>query len=41
MGNFKTVFQLGEAEQVIEKSRFIAYCQPIQTEAEATAFIEK
>lgn len=41
MGNFKTVFQSGEAEEIIEKSRFIAYCQPIQTEAEATTFIEK
>lgn len=41
MGSFKTVFQYGEAEDVIEKSRFIAYCQPIKTEAEAVAFIEK
>lgn len=41
MGSFKTVFQYGEAEDIIEKSRFIAYCQPIKSEAEAVAFIEK
>lgn len=41
MGNFKTVFQYGEAEDIVEKSRFIAYCQPIQTESEAVTFIEK
>ncbi len=41
MGNFKTVFQSGQAEDVIEKSRFIAYCEPIETEGEAIVFIEK
>lgn len=41
MGNFRTVFQSASAEEIIEKSRFIAYGSPIQTEAEAVQFIEQ
>lgn len=41
MGNFKTIFELASAEEVIEKSRFIAYAKPIKTEAEAISFIEE
>lgn len=41
MGNFKTIFELASAEDMIEKSRFIAYAKPIKTEAEATTFIEE
>lgn len=41
MGNFKTVYEDSHGEIVIEKSRFIAYCRPIQTEEEATLFIEQ
>lgn len=40
MGNFRTVFQSASAEEMIEKSRFIAYVKPIATEAEAIEFIE-
>lgn len=41
MGNFKTVFTPAHEETIIEKSRFIGYCTPIASEAEATAFIEQ
>lgn len=41
MGNFRTVFQSAFAEEVIEKSRFIAYCKPIESEADAVQFIEQ
>ncbi len=41
MGNIKTVYASNSDEIIIEKSRFIAYCKPIQTEEEATAFIEE
>lgn len=40
MGNFRTVYQSASAEEVIEKSRFIGYCQPIASEQEAVSFIE-
>lgn len=36
---YKTVRQQAEAEQVIEKSRFIAYVKPVETREEAEAFI--
>ena len=36
---YKTVAARGEAEQVIEKSRFIAYAAPVSTREEADAFI--
>lgn len=38
---YKTIEKPGEAEQVIEKSRFIAYVKPVETKEEADAFIEK
>lgn len=38
---YKTVKQQGEAEQIIEKSRFIAYVKPVETKEEADAFIEE
>lgn len=41
MGNFKTVFKSGQVEDIVEKSKFIAYCEPIESEAEAINFIEK
>ncbi|KXG74188.1 YigZ family protein [Thermotalea metallivorans] len=37
---YKTVFGYGEAEHVIEKSRFIGYVKPIGSEEEAIEFIE-
>lgn len=36
---YSTVFQAAEAEQIIEKSRFIAYVSPAETKEEADAFI--
>ena len=36
---FSTVLKEGQAEQVIEKSRFIAYVKPVETKEEADAFI--
>lgn len=38
---YKTIWQLGEAEDVINKSRFIGYAKPVNSEDEATAFIEE
>lgn len=37
---YKTVLGYGEAEHVIEKSRFIGYVKPIESEEEAIEFIE-
>ncbi|MFZ5968143.1 MAG: YigZ family protein [Bacillota bacterium] len=37
---YKTVLAYGEAEQIIEKSRFIGYVKPVVCEEEALAFIE-
>lgn len=39
MIQYKTVRQEAYAEQVIEKSRFIAYVKPVETREEAEAFI--
>ena len=36
---YSTVIGYGEAEQYIEKSRFIAYVKPVETKEEADAFI--
>lgn len=36
---YKTVRQEAEAEQIIEKSRFIAHVKPVETKEEADAFI--
>ena len=41
MANFRTVFEYGEAVDIINKSRFIGYIKPIETVQEATAFIEE
>ena len=36
---YSTVRGAAQAEQIIEKSRFIAYVSPVQTKEEADAFI--
>lgn len=41
MGNYKTIYRYGEAETIINKSRFIGYAKPVKTEEEATQFIEE
>lgn len=38
---YKTVYEYGEAEIIINKSKFIGYAMPIETEEEALEFIEK
>lgn len=39
--SYKTLAAYGKEEIVIKKSRFIGYALPVETEAEAGAFIEK
>ncbi|MCT4632047.1 MAG: YigZ family protein [Firmicutes bacterium] len=39
MSTFKTVFEYGESEIIIEKSKFIGYCKPVSNEEEANEFI--
>ncbi len=39
MIQYKTVAKQAQAEQIIEKSRFIAYVKPVETKEEADAFI--
>lgn len=39
--NFRTIFDYGEDEIIINKSRFIGYAMPINSEEEALEFIEK
>ncbi|NLK43733.1 MAG: YigZ family protein [Tissierellia bacterium] len=39
--NYRTIFDYGEDEIIINKSRFIGYAMPIETEKEALDFIEK
>lgn len=41
MKDYKTILGYGEAEDVINKSRFIGYAKPVETEEEARAFIEE
>ena len=36
---YSTVLGMGQAEQVIEKSRFITYVKPVETKEEADAFV--
>lgn len=36
---YKSVHSYGEDEVIIDKSRFIGYCKPVQTEEEANEFI--
>lgn len=38
---YKTVFKYGEDEVIINKSRFIGYSMPIETEEDALEFVEK
>lgn len=38
---YKTAYEYGEAEYVVEKSRFIAHVQPAQSYEEAQAFVAK
>ncbi|MGG3281885.1 YigZ family protein [Paenibacillus solani] len=40
LDRYKTVRQAGSKEIVIKKSRFIGHVMPVETEAEAVAFIE-
>lgn len=40
-GNYRTVFTFGEDEVIINKSRFIGYASPIESEEDALAFIDK
>lgn len=39
--DYKTLLQYAEAEEVINKSKFIGYAKPIASEEEAIEFIEK
>ncbi|GKT37685.1 Impact family like protein, partial [Aduncisulcus paluster] len=41
LGSYKTIFDYGEAEDIINKSRFIGYAKPVETEEEAVAFVEE
>lgn len=41
MKSYKTVFAYGEDELNINKSRFIGYATPVESESEAVSFIEK
>lgn len=38
---YKTAFEYGEAEYVVEKSRFIAHVQPVESYEEAQEFVNK
>ncbi|MDU5083075.1 YigZ family protein [uncultured Tissierella sp.] len=38
---YRTIYTYGEEETIINKSRFIGYAMPIETEEEALGFIEK
>ena len=38
---YRTIYKFGEAEEMINKSRFIGYAMPIETEEEALEFIEE
>lgn len=38
---YRTIYDYGEEETIINKSRFIGYAMPIETEEEALGFIEK
>lgn len=40
-GNYKSIGKYGQAEEIINKSRFIGYAKPVESEEEALAFIEK
>lgn len=38
---YRTIYKYGEAETIINRSRFIGYAMPIETEEEALEFIDK
>lgn len=38
---YKTLYEYSEEEEIIQKSRFIAYATPVKTEQEAIEFIDK
>ncbi|MEW9124246.1 MAG: YigZ family protein [Thermotaleaceae bacterium] len=38
---YRTILKYGEAEHVIEKSKFIGYAKPVACEEEAIAFVEE
>ena len=40
-GNYRTVFKEGMDEVIINKSRFIGYAKPIESEEDALEYIEK
>lgn len=40
MGEYRTIAAEAVIEDIIEKSKFIGYCKPVESEAEANAFIE-
>ena len=39
--DYKTLLQYAQAEEIINKSKFIGYAKPVTTEEEAVEFIEK
>ncbi|SHK05861.1 YigZ family protein [Paramaledivibacter caminithermalis] len=39
--DYKTLLQYGEAEEIINKSKFIGYAKPVTNEKQAVEFIEK
>lgn len=41
MGSYKTIFEYGEAEDIINKSRFIGYAKPVESEEEAIQFVDE
>ncbi|MBQ9930861.1 MAG: YigZ family protein [Firmicutes bacterium] len=41
MYRYRTILQEAQAEQVIDKSRFITYVQPVETREEAEAFFSR
>lgn len=41
MSHFRSVYESAHDEVYIEKSRFIGYCTPIESETDALAFIEQ
>ena len=40
MTEYRTVKTFGSAEFTEKRSRFIGWCQPVQTQEEAVAFVE-
>ncbi|MGO4273979.1 YigZ family protein, partial [Paenibacillus sp. TAF58] len=40
LAHFKTIQSYGSSEIIIKKSRFIGHAKPVESEEEATLFIE-